>query len=160
MSKISKLWCEKYRPETIDDIIFKDPNVKNQMKSIAKLKEIPNLLFSGVQGSGKTSLSIALVNECGIHPEDILVINASDEQIDAMRDKVTVFSRTMPLGEYKIVRLEEMDHLSLSAQAILRKIIEDSSATCRFICTCNYANKIIPALKSRRGSSLCDADSY
>lgn len=147
---ISKLWVEKYRPQILDDIIFQDEAQKKYFKNKVKEKDIPNLLFSGVQGSGKTTLSQAIVNELEIDRSDLLIINASDETgIDAMREKIGRFSETMPLGDMKIVRLEEMDALSVSAQAILRKIIEDSSGTCRFICTCNYANKIIPALKSR-----------
>lgn len=150
MSKINRLWVEKYRPETIDQIIFKDEKVKNTFKNFIKNKEIPNLLLSGVQGSGKTTLSLALVNELEVSKYDILTINASDETgIDAMREKIDSFSKLMPIGDFKIVRLEEMDFLSQNAMAILRKIIEDSSDTCRFICTCNYSNKIIPALKSR-----------
>jgi replication factor C small subunit len=147
---ISRLWVEKHRPLILDDIIFQDDKQKKYFKNRIKEGDIPNFLFSGVQGSGKTTLSQAIVHELEIDRSDILVVNSSDETgIDAMRDKIGRFSETMPLGNMKIVRLEEMDSLSQPAQAILRKIIEDSSDTCRFICTCNYANKIIPALKSR-----------
>lgn len=111
--------------------------------------EIPHLLLSGVQGSGKTSLSGVLINELGVDPIDVLRINASDEKTESLREKVISFAQTYAMGKFKIVQLEEMDQLLPVAQALLRSILEDYSANCRFICTCNYDNKIMPALKSR-----------
>jgi DNA polymerase III delta prime subunit len=94
-------------------------------------------------------MSKVLVNEIGLDPLDVLRINCSDEKIDAIRNKVVGFSMSLPVGEFKVVQLEECDYLSLEAQALLRGLISDSSESCRFIATCNYANKIIPPLKSR-----------
>ena len=144
-----KLWVEEYRPKTLDSVIFQDESLKSKFGTYIKSREIPNLLFSGVQGSGKTTLSRVLVRELKIDPADIMTINCSDEMIDALRDKVKSFAYSMPIGKFKVVQLEEFDYLSQNGQALLRAIIEDTSAVTRFIATCNYENKIIPAIKSR-----------
>lgn len=144
-----KLWVEEYRPKTLDSVIFQDETLKSKFGTYIKSREIPNLLFSGVQGSGKTTLSRVLVRELKIDPADIMTINCSDEMIDALRDKVKSFAYSMPIGKFKVVQLEEFDYLSQNGQALLRAIIEDTSAVTRFIATCNYENKIIPAIKSR-----------
>jgi len=147
--KKNMLWTEKYRPKKIADYIFHDQNQKKRFEKMISEGEIPHLLLSGVQGSGKTSLSGILVNELGIDPIDVLRINASDEKTESLREKVISFAQTYAMGKIKIVQLEEMDQLLPVAQALLRSILEDYSANCRFICTCNYENKIMPALKSR-----------
>ena len=106
--------------------------------------------LSGVQGSGKTTISRALIKDLGIDRIDVMTINASEETgVDAMRDKIKNFISTMPVGDFKVVRLEEADYLSLNAQAALRVLMENFSDTARFILTCNYDNKIMPAIKSR-----------
>lgn len=149
-AKKTQLWCEKYRPQKIDDIIFKNPETKKQFKSMVKNRNIPNLLFAGAQGTGKTTLSKALVKELGVHEADVIRINASSENgIDVMRERIERFASTMPLGEFKVVQLEEFNRLSPAAQEGLRMVIEDNSDTCRFITTTNYLNKVIPSLKSR-----------
>lgn len=146
-----KLWVTKYRPQHIEDIIFQSDTHRSFFHEIAQGKrQLPNLLLSGVQGTGKTTISLALMKDLCIHPMDILLVKCSDETgIDNLRDNVGRFAETMPLGDLKVVRLEEADFLSQNAQAILRHIVEDNEDTCRFIFTCNYANKIMPALKSR-----------
>jgi replication factor C small subunit len=146
---MKKLWVEQYRPRTLDTVIFQDENLKSKFGTYIKSQEIPNLLFSGVQGSGKTTLSRVLVRELKIDPADIMTINCSDEMIDALRDKVKSFAYSMPIGKFKVVQIEEFDYLSPNGQALLRSLIEDTSAVTRFIATCNYENKIIPAIKSR-----------
>jgi replication factor C small subunit len=147
---MEKLWVEKYRPKVVGDVIFQDENMATKFKTLIKSGQIPNLLFSGVQGSGKTTLSRVLIRELKIDPSDLLTINASDENsIDAMRDKIKGFAYTMPMGKFKVVQLEEFDYLTPNAQSVLRAIIEDTSAVTRFIATCNYENKIMPAIKSR-----------
>jgi len=147
---MTQLWVEKYRPQKIDDIIFKSEEVKQVFKKIVKEGNPPNLIFAGLQGTGKTTLSKALVNELGVHNADVIRINASSENgIDAMRERIERFASTMPLGDFKIVQLEEFNRLSPAAQESLRMTIEDNSDTCRFITTTNYLNKIIPSLKSR-----------
>jgi DNA polymerase III delta prime subunit len=108
------------------------------------------LILSGVQGSGKTTISRALIRELKIDRADVLHINASDETgVDQMRAKIKNFVMSMPVGRFKVVRLEEAEFLSLNAQAMLRALIEDFSDTSRFIITCNYENKLMPAIKSR-----------
>jgi replication factor C small subunit len=143
------IWVERYRPKTISDVIFQDDRQHKQFASYVEAGDIPNLFLSGIQGTGKTTISKALVRDLQIDKADVLRINCSDEKIDALRSKVSGFAMTMPFGKFKIVQLEEMDYLSLDGQALLRSLIEDSSKSCRFIATCNYENKVIPALKSR-----------
>lgn len=143
------IWVEKYRPKTISDVIFQDARQQAAFENFVKDKDIPHLLLSGVQGTGKTTVSKALLNDLGIDRTDILRVNCSDEKIDALRNKVTNFAWTMALGKFKVVQLEEFDYLSLDGQALLRSLIEDTSGSCRFIATCNYENKVIPPLKSR-----------
>ena len=143
------LWVEKYRPKSISDIIFQDEKQKRFFENIVESGDMPNLLLQGVQGTGKTTVSKALVNDLKIDPTDVLTINCSDEKIDALRDKVSSFAMTFALGKFKLIRLEEMDYLSLDGQALLRGLIEQSSGNARFIGTCNYINKVILPLRSR-----------
>lgn len=146
----NRLWVESYRPASADKFIFHSDLQKKQIMKMINEKQIPHLLFSGVQGSGKTTLSRILVNELNVDDADLLTINASDENsVDTIREKIINFTQLFPMGEFKVVQLEEADYLSLPAQAILRNVMEEYSDTCRFISTCNYENKIIPALKSR-----------
>lgn len=148
--KLKKLWVEKYRPTTLADVIFQDPTQKRFFERIVAEKDLPNLLLSGVQGTGKSTMSGVLIAELGIDPTDLMRIKCSDETgVDSMRDKISRFAETMPIGDFKVVQLEEFDFLSQNAYAVLRHIIEDSSDNCRFICTCNYSNKVMPAIKSR-----------
>ena len=145
-----ELWVEKYRPKTIEEYVFKDEAQKRQVKSWIKEESIPHLLFSGSAGIGKTTLAKVLLNELGIQDFDVLEINASRENnVDTVRDKITNFVQMIPFGPFKVVLLDEADYLSLNAQAILRGLMETYSSTARFILTCNYPNKIIPALHSR-----------
>ena len=145
-----KLWVEKYRPKTVDEYVFHDPTIKAAVNRMIADHNIPHLLLSGVQGSGKTTLSQILVSELEIEDTDILTVNGSDENsVDDMRNKIKSFITTFAMGEFKVVRLEEADYLSLNAQAVLRSMMEEYADVARFILTCNYENKIIPALKSR-----------
>lgn len=145
----TSIWVEKYRPKSLDDVIFQDARQEKAFRDFVSNGDIPHLLLSGVQGTGKTTVSRALINDLKVDKSDVLSINCSDEKIEALRNKVSVFATTMPLGKFKVVRLEEFDYLSLDGQALLRGLIESTSANCRFIATCNYLNKIIPPLKSR-----------
>lgn len=148
--KKHKLWVEKYRPATLDDYVFHDTSQKTAITSMVKDGSIPHLLFSGVQGSGKTTLAIIITNELGLDPVDVLEINASDENsVDDIRTKIKSFISTFAMGDYKVVHLEEADYLSPNAQAVLRRMMEDYSDSARFILTCNYTNKILPAIRSR-----------
>jgi replication factor C small subunit len=146
-----ELWTEKYRPKTITDYVFRDDKQKNQVKTWVKTGAIPHLLFSGAAGTGKTTLAKVLLNELGVDGGDIMVINASNENnVDTMRNKINGFAGSLPFsGDFKYVLLDEADYLTQNAQAILRNMMETYASTCRFVLTCNYPNKIIPALHSR-----------
>lgn len=149
------LWVEKYRPKDLNGYVFKNSDMENQIKSWLLRKDgngipFPNLLLSGNPGSGKTTLSSIICNIFNIEQSDILTINASRENnVETVREKIVGFCETYAVGDYKVVRLEECDHLSVNAQAILRTEIERFHESVRFILTCNYPNKIIPALHSR-----------
>lgn len=147
---MKELWVEKYRPKHIKDYVFKDSDQKSQVQSWVKEGSIPHLLFSGSAGIGKTTLAKVLLNELGIEDYDVLEINASREnRIDDMRDKITNFIQMIPFGPFKVVLLDEADYLTPASQAILRGLMESYSNHSRFILTCNYPNRIIPALHSR-----------
>ena len=150
MAKIKQLWVKKYQPKNLGEVVFQNPEQKKKFYKYVKEGEFPHLLLSGTAGSGKSSISHALTQEFDIDPIDIMIINASKENsVDTMRDKISNFVQTFAMSKFKVVRLEEMDGLSANAQGVLRVIMEDYSDHVRFIGTCNYANKIIPALKSR-----------
>lgn len=146
---IKKLWVEKYRPVSSKDIIMTSERHAQKFAAFVKEGIIPNLLLIGGPGTGKTSMSKAIIRDLQVHRQDVLLIRCSDEKIDAIRDKVKGFAMTMPLGKFKVVRLEEFDNIGLDAQKLLRSLIEDVSNTCRFIATCNYANRLIPEMRSR-----------
>ncbi len=150
MSTTHTIWSEKYRPKTINEYVFHDSTLKNSVLKMINERNIPHLLLSGVQGSGKSTLSSVLLNELNVDPMDILSINASDENdVDTMRNKIKSFISTYAMGDFKVVRLEEADYLTPNAQGVLRAMMEDYADVARFVLTCNYENKIIPPLKSR-----------
>ena len=146
----NKLWVEKYRPNTVDGYVFTDDNQKNQVEGWIRDGSFPHLLMSGDPGTGKTTLAKLLINELGVEEYDVLTINASRENgIDMLREKINGFVQTMPFGKFKVVLLDEADYLTQPSQAALRNDMESYHETVRYILTCNYAHKIIPALKSR-----------
>jgi len=147
---MKELWVEKYRPATIDGYVFRDNHQKEQVQSWIKQGTIPHLLFSGNAGIGKTTLAKILFNELEIQDLDILEINASrTNSVEDVRDKIVNFVQMIPFGDFKVVLLDEADYLSPNAQAALRGVMEEYHTTARFILTCNYPNRIIPALHSR-----------
>jgi DNA polymerase III delta prime subunit len=147
---MKQLWVESYRPKDVDGYVFRDEAQREQVKQWIKEGTIPHLLFSGAAGIGKTTLAKILINALGIDAYDVLEINASRENnVDNVRNNITNFVSTMPFGTFKIVLLDEADFLSPNAQAALRGVMEEYSQTARFILTCNYPHKIIPALHSR-----------
>jgi replication factor C small subunit len=146
----NNLWVEKYRPKTITEYVFKDNEQKQQVTRWIKDKSFPHLLFSGAAGIGKTTLAKILINEIGIEDLDVLEINASRENnVETVRDKIINFVQMIPFGDFKVVLLDEADYLTPNAQAILRGVMEQYSNTSRFILTCNYMYRIIPAIHSR-----------
>ena len=147
---MKELWVEKYRPKTVDGYVFRDDHQRKQINTWIKDKSIPHLLLSGAAGIGKTTLAKILINEIGIEDYDVLEINASrTNSVEDVRDKITNFVQMIPFGPFKVVLLDEADYLSPNAQAALRGVMEEYHATSRFILTCNYPNRIIPAIHSR-----------
>lgn len=145
-----RMWYKKYQPSTIDDYAFQNEDTKIKVEDYLSKGDIPNLLISGIQGTGKSSLAKVLINEFDVQPSDVRIINASKESgIDKIRDDVSGWCMTYPMGKFKVVIFEESDGLSTAAQKSLRSLIDDASDTTRFIFTCNYINKIIPPLLSR-----------
>lgn len=144
------LWTEKHRPETLDGYVFTDQHQRAQIEKWIAEKDIPHLLFSGAAGTGKTTLAKILIKAIDPHPYDLMQLNASAiNRVEDVRETIYGFVSTIPFGTIKIVLLDEADYLSQSAQAALRNLMEENAQTVRFILTCNYAHKVIPALKSR-----------
>ena len=143
------LWVEKYRPKTIETCVL-PPGLKKIFSKIVEQGEIPNMILSGTSGLGKTTIARALCNELDL---DVLQINASEESgIDTLRSKIKQFASSVSLhsGKHKVVLLDEADYLNAqSTQPALRAFIEEFSASCRFILTCNFKNRIIEPLHSR-----------
>lgn len=147
---MKELWVEKYRPNTVEGYVFRDEHQKAQIQQWIKDGSIPHLLLSGNAGIGKTTLAKILFNELKVQEYDILEINASrTNSVDDVRDKIVNFVQMIPFGDFKVVLLDEADYLSPNAQAALRGVMEEYHTTARFILTCNYPNKIIPAIHSR-----------
>jgi len=144
------LWVEKYRPQTIDECIL-PVDLKNTFSKIVESGELPNMLFTGSAGLGKTTVAKAICNELNL---DWILINGSEEgNIDTLRGKIKQFASTVSLqGGFKVVILDEADYLNpQSTQPALRGFIEEFANNCRFILTCNFKNRIIEPLHSRCG---------
>ena len=147
---MKELWVEKYRPKSVEGYVFKDNAQRKQVQSWITDGGIPHLLFSGSPGTGKTTLAKVLINDLGVEDADVLQINASrDNGVELIRKKITAFSETMPWGNFKVILLDEADHISPEGQAALRGVMEQYHSVVRFILTCNYPNRIIPAIHSR-----------
>jgi len=152
----NNLWVEKYRPIKLEDMVLSD-SVREYFVDAKRKQEIPNLMFSGQPGSGKSTLAKIIVKD--ILDCQYLYINASEESgVDTIRSKVITFAQTKSIdGKLKVVVLDEADGVSsvtggsgrTSAQQALRNVMEEYTSNVRFILTCNYPYKIIPALHSR-----------
>jgi len=146
----SFLLVEKYRPRAIEDVIL-TPKLKKTFKDMVSSGELPNMLFTGSAGTGKTTVAKALCSELNL---DYIVVNGSEEgNIDTLRGKIKRFASSVSLqGDFKVVILDEADYLNpQSTQPALRGFIEEFSDNCRFILTCNFKNRIIEPLHSRCG---------
>lgn len=148
MSDITNLlWVEKYRPTKLSDCIL-STDLDIMFKGMVKEKTIPNMMFYGKAGTGKTSVAKVLANEIG---SDYIIVNCSEENgIDTLRVKIRQFASTISLsGNTKIVILDEFDYATNGIQTALRGAIEEFAKNCRFIITCNYKNRVIDPLHSR-----------
>ena len=148
-----EIWVEKYRPATLDDVVGQGAIVE-RLQSYVDTGNVPNMLFSGPAGVGKTTCAHALSRELygDTWQQNFTELNASDERgIDVVRDKIKSFARTAPIGdaEYKIIFLDEADSLTRDAQPALRRTMEMYTNTCRFILSCNYSSNIIDPIQSR-----------
>jgi len=144
------LWVERYRPQKIEDCILA-PALKKTFSDIVQGGELPNMLFSGSAGLGKTTVAKAICKTLSL---DYIVVNGSEEgNIDTLRGKIKQFASSVSLsGDVKVVILDEADYLNpQSTQPALRGFIEEFSDNCRFILTCNFKNRIIEPLHSRCG---------
>ncbi len=146
-------WTEKYRPKRLDEMVGQEEVIR-RLKAYAEKKEMPNLLFAGPPGTGKTTAAIALAREIfgDTFEQNFLELNASDERgIQVVRETIKEFARTLPFGgaKFKIIFLDEADALTADAQHALRRTMEKYAATSRFILSCNYSSKIIEPIQSR-----------
>jgi replication factor C subunit 3/5 len=148
------LWVEKYRPKKLDDIVSND-SIKASLKKYLKQNFLPHLLFYGPSGIGKTSIINAFANELYGDKVSLMVlqINASEERgIEIVRNKIKNFVISKCILKefhYKLVILDEADSMTLTAQSMLRRIIEDFTFNARFCLICNKIKNIDPAIQSR-----------
>lgn len=150
---IKELWWQKHRPKSLKGFAFQNSEHKRIIKKFIEDKSIPHLLFQGAKGSGKTTLAKIIINSLVSEEDqesDVLTINGSTHgKIDDIRSMVLAHVSTVPMGEIKIVFIDEADGLSDRAQEALRGVLEQCDNNARVIFTCNYINKLTPELRSR-----------
>ncbi len=147
-----EIWIEKYRPQTLDEIVGQETIVE-RLESYVARDDLPHLMFSGEAGIGKSTAALAIARE--LYGEDwrehFLELNASDQRgIDVVRERIKSFARSSFGGaNYRIIFLDEADSLTSDAQAALRRTMEEFSNNVRFILSCNYSSQIIDPIQSR-----------
>ena len=149
--EIQEIWTEKYRPNSLRDMIGQD-HIIGRLEAFVKNKSLPHCLFAGPAGCGKTTAALAIARELfgNSWKSNFLELNASDERgIDTVRVKIKDFARTMALSGFKIIYLDEADSLTSDAQHALRRTMEKYTDTARFILAVNYGSKIIAPIQSR-----------
>ncbi|NHI83225.1 MAG: replication factor C small subunit [Candidatus Thorarchaeota archaeon] len=147
------LWTEKYRPPTLKEIVGQEHVIESLMRFVHS-QNVPHCLFAGPPGTSKTTAAIAMARDLfgNTFDRNFMELNASDERgIDVVRNQIKNFARTMPAGDlpFKILVLDEADHLTTDAQHALRRTMESYSVSCRMILICNYSSRIIPPIQSR-----------
>lgn len=150
------MWVEKYRPKILDDVIGLGDITDSLKAFMKKPKTMPHLMLAGIPGTGKTTIALAIAHELyGANWRNFtLELNASDERgIDTVRDRIKDFSRYSRSGfgeiPFALIILDECDQMTGPAQTALRRIMETSSRTSRFILICNQSSKIIEPIQSR-----------
>lgn len=164
-----QIWTEKYRPSKLSEVV-NQKHVVGRLEAWVKDKSIPNMIFAGPAGTGKTTCAIALAKEIfGKNWHDnFQETNASDERgIDVVRGRIKEFARSRPIGaDFKIIFLDESDSLTKDAQQALRRTMEKFSDAARFILSCNYSSRLIEPISSRcavfrfRRLELSDVETY
>lgn len=149
----SSIWVERHRPKTFDEMVGQKEIVK-RIKAFVGHKNVPNMLFAGPAGVGKTTIALVIARELygDSWRENFLELNASDDRgIDVVRNTIKDFARTKSIGDapFKIILLDESDSLTRDAQQALRRTMEQYSNSCRFIFSVNYSSKIIDPIQSR-----------
>lgn len=147
------LWTEKHRPRTLTDIVGQNIIVERLAKFVEK-RTLPHCLFAGPPGTAKTTAGVALARDLfgKFFDRNFMELNASDERgIDVVRNQIKTFARSLPAGDapFKILVLDEADHLTNDAQHALRRTMESYASSCRMILICNYSSRIIPPIQSR-----------
>jgi replication factor C small subunit len=150
------MWVEKYRPKTLDDVVGLKDIVESLKAFMKNPKIMPHLMLAGIPGTGKTTIALSIAHELyGANWRNFtLELNASDERgIDTVRDRIKDFSRYSRSGfgdiPFALIILDECDQMTGPAQTALRRIMETSSRTSRFILICNQSSKIIEPIQSR-----------